>query len=526
MKAHLLFQDQDFDFEASLPPQHEALIQDLELKTLLGAMAAGDAFLLETCARVVVAGLDEPEPIAFRQRVLADCITNPDVVRTVYAISVAALEDRRGLWGFSSRYPRSILSAAVQQLELQVGRLKQLRRLADDNVDRFTSKGLLTLFHTLQDQLDDAYLQAIDGHLKRLRFQDGELMSAQLDRDNNGVEYVLRSTGSAKSGWRQRFGLAPRSSYSFTIAPRDEAGADFLSGLVNRGINLAADAAAQSSDHITSYFRMLRAEMGFYIGCLNLRDQLAAKGESLTFPEPVRWKEPLVFSASGLRDPCLALRHEGPIVGNDIQADGKSLVVVTGANSGGKSTFLRSVGLAHLMMQCGMFVDAEAFRAAVTNRVFTHFIREEDEAMTSGRLDEELRRMSEIADSIGPHCLMLFNESFASTNEREGSEIARQVVRALLDAGVRVFFVTHQFDFAESVQQLHSTSTLFLRAERNSDGTRSYKLIVADPLPTSFGEDLYRQLGGWLEEDRRLPVSSLDGLVSPAATGTGGEQEV
>ena len=62
--------------------------------------------------------------------------------------------------------------------------------------------------------------------------------------------------------------------------------------------------------------------------------------------------------------------------------------------------------------------------------------------MTSGRLDEELRRMSAIADQIGPHCLMLFNESFAGTNERERSEIGRQVVSALLDAGITVFFVT------------------------------------------------------------------------------------
>ena len=75
--------------------------------------------------------------------------------------------------------------------------------------------------------------------------------------------------------------------------------------------------------------------------------------------------------------------------------------------------------------------------------------------MTSGRLDEELSRMSAIADQIGPHCLMLFNESFAGTNEREGSEIGHQVVRALLDAQVRVFFVTHRFDFAERFRRQH-----------------------------------------------------------------------
>ena len=87
----------------------------------------------------------------------------------------------------------------------------------------------------------------------------------------------------------------------------------------------------------------------------------------------------------------------------------------------GKSTFLRSAGLAQLMMQCGMFVTARSLQASVCQGIFTHFIREEDPAMISGRLDEELTRMSTIADQISPHCLILFNESFAAPNEREGS---------------------------------------------------------------------------------------------------------
>ena len=81
---------------------------------------------------------------------------------------------------------------------------------------------------------------------------------------------------------------------------------------------------------------------------------------------------------------------------------GRQLVIITGANSGGKSTFLRSVGVAQLMMQCGLFVTARSYQANVTRGIFTHFIREEDSGMTSGRLDDELRRMSAIAGQIRP----------------------------------------------------------------------------------------------------------------------------
>ena len=170
--------------------------------------------------------------------------------------------------------------------------------------------------------------------------------------------------------------------------------------------------------------------------------------------------------------------------------------MITGANQGGKSTFLRSVGLAQLMMQAGMFVAAESFTASVSAGVFTHFKREEDAAMEKGKLDEELARMSAITSQIRPGCLLLYNESFASTNEREGSEIARQVIRALTEAGIRIVFVTHMYDLAGRYYAEQDPGTLFLRAERQPDGHRTFRLLPGEPLPTSYGEDLYREVFG------------------------------
>ncbi|MGH7778015.1 MAG: MutS-related protein [Candidatus Dormibacterales bacterium] len=502
MKAHLLHRDRDFDLEAEPPANHEDLAQDLDLATLLEAMAQGDGFLFEISLKVLMASLDEPQEILYRQAVLADCLAEPEVVRQMYALAVAALGDRRGIWGFTSQYPSSILSAAVTLLEASVGRLKELRGLADEHGGKFRSPGMAALFRTLQQELDDEYFETVRGHLRHLRFRNGVVISAQLDRDNSGIDFVLRSGGDVRSPWRERLGIVPRTSYSFTIPPRDEAGSQALMELSGRGINLVANAAAQSADHISSYFSMLRAELGFYVGCLNLRDELAAKGVPTAFPEPAP-PVALELSTADLREVGLALRSEGEVVGNDVEGGGLPLIIVTGANSGGKSTFLRSLGVAQLMMQSGMIVAARSYRASCVRGLFTHFIREEDQTMTSGRLDEELSRMSAIADAVGPGCLVLFNESFAATNEREGSEIGRQVVRALLEAGIRVIFVTHHFDLAERFRRQMAGSTLFLRADREPDGRRTYKLRVGDPLSTSFGGDIYRRIGGWLEgEDR------------------------
>ena len=140
--------------------------------------------------------------------------------------------------------------------------------------------------------------------------------------------------------------------------------------------------------------------------------------------------------------------------------------------------------------------------------------------MTSGRLDDELRRMSIIADRAGPHCLLLLNESFAGTNEREGSEIGGQIVRALLDTQVRVFFVTHNHELADRFRRQQAATTLFLRAGRQHDGLRDYRLTAGDPLPASFGKDLYYRLGGWLEEDgARAPAAAEAVPDGPAPPG-------
>jgi DNA mismatch repair ATPase MutS len=141
-----------------------------------------------------------------------------------------------------------------------------------------------------------------------------------------------------------------------------------------------------------------------------------------------------------------------------------------------------------------MFVPAESFRASLCSGVFTHFKREEDASMGSGKLDEELSRMSRIVDNMTPHGIALFNESFASTNEREGSEIAREIVRALLEMRITVFYVTHMFDLAMSFHMTKAETSLFLRAERLAYGERTFRLIAGEPLPTSFGEDLYRKI--------------------------------
>ncbi len=496
IKVFLLHPDQDFDLSSPLPPLIDDVIRDIGLPILFEAMAQGDEFVLQVVRQVVLSSLTEITPILYRQDILKDCIQHPDVVRQLYQIPLAFLERKRKRWLWISSFrasPSSLLSGARELLEISLDLLRRLRQIADQHIPTFTSLGFRRFFTMIQHELDDEYLAQVEQHIQQLRFPRGVLLRAQLGKGNEGNDYVLCRPNNVGRNWLQRLFTAHTPVYSYTLHPRDDAGFQVLGELRDQGLARTASVVAQAAAHIEHFFEVLQRELAFYIGCLNLYRQLTQLDQPVTFPQLAPADE-RYCSCIGLYDVALALTMKTSVIGNDIAADGKSLLIITGPNRGGKTVFLRSLGQAQMMMQCGMFVPAAAFRANLVSALFTHFRREEDKTMVKGKFEEELARMSTIVDHLTPNAMLLLNEAFAATNEREGSEIAGQIVRALLDKKIKIYCVTHLFEFTRSF--IGKDNVLFLRAERLPDGRRTFKIKEGIPLETSYGADLYRKIFG------------------------------
>lgn len=492
MRVRLLCPDRDFDPAAEPPATSDTLVDDLGLRLLFGAMSGGDPYLDDVARRVVLTGTDDPDLIEYRLDILDDCLREPGIIRDLYAIAVDAMERQRSVWGWSTRFADTLVQRSVDILGLLLESLRRVRAIAASGRATVRSDGLRRLFEVLEAELDEPFIVRASEHLRLLRRRDVVIVSASLGDGLRPTGFVLRRRVAPRT-WRERLRLPAPGEYRYELAPRDEAGAQLLGDLRKRGLAVAADALAQSSDHVVSFFAQLRAELAFYVGCLNARDALVARGQPTCRPEPLPVARREVRFA-GLYDPCLSLASAARAVGNDLAGEDVRLVVVTGANRGGKSTFLRSLGIAQLMMQAGMFVPADSFRAPVRTGVFTHFRREEDASLRSGKLDDELGRLSALVDGVRSGALVLLNESFASTNEREGAEIGQQVITALLDSGVTVGLVTHVFELASVLLARSEPGARFLRAERLADGTRTYRVVDGEPLPTSHGGDLYRRV--------------------------------
>ena len=127
-------------------------------------------------------------------------------------------------------------------------------------------------------------------------------------------------------------------------------------------------------------------------------------------------------------------------------------ILVTGKNNSGKTVYLRSVGTAVLLAQCGLPVPCTSATISVRNRIFTTFAAAEGELIplsSAGRFEEEVVVLSQIIDSIVPSSLLLMNETFQTTAYDEGAEGMYHILNYLAANGCGFIFVTHLLKLKE-----------------------------------------------------------------------------
>ena len=220
----------------------------------------------------------------------------------------------------------------------------------------------------------------------------------------------------------------------------------------------------------------LDMEFQFYLSYLELIEPLQAAGLQFTLPTVSADRKDL--EASGVFDLALALklvpRHE-PVVPNDVSMSGtERVIVVTGPNSGGKTTLARAFGQMHYLAAIGLPVPASTARLFLADRVCTHFEREEDVATLRGKFEDELFRIRGMLEEATADSVIVINEAFGSTTSRDAVLVGTAVMERILELDAPCIFVTFVDELAALGDSVVSMMSL---VDPDDPAIRTYRVV-------------------------------------------------
>jgi DNA mismatch repair protein MutS len=252
----------------------------------------------------------------------------------------------------------------------------------------------------------------------------------------------------------------------------------------------------------------LESEFAFFLGATALIQKLQNLGVAMCKPV-LNALEDREDHFEGLTNVLLALRFEkngetdlgNKIVGNDVHFDDTGRIfILTGPNSGGKTTFIQAVGLVHVLCQAGFHVPAKTASISPIDSIYTHFPVEEKSESVTGRLGEEAGRLNALFHKANQHSLVLLNESLSSTSPGEGVYLARDILKAFRHLGVRAIFATHMHELADvdainqnSEGSSDLASLVSVTKDDGNEHKRTYRIERTASKGISYASDVARK---------------------------------
>jgi hypothetical protein len=341
----------------------------------------------------------------------------------------------------------------------------------------------------------------LKGCVASASFKASEAEGTRIARDLRALRYVVRIKGlrvqvCAYAGEEdfgaeilstfQTFRQGAAREYDFTLDTSLP-----LNNIEGRIVDLVADIhaplfsalrthALSQRDCMDPAVRQFDREIQFYVSYLDYIARLEGRGLSFCLPA-VDLNAGTIFAVSTF-DLALAsefaARREAPVVNDFHLVDPERMIVVSGPNQGGKTTFARTFGQLHHLASLGLPVPGASARLALTDQILTHFERVERMASLRGKLQDDLIRIHAILAKAMPRSLLIVNELFSSTSLEDAIDLSLAVARQIIDLDALCVWVT----FIEEVAVLGPQAVSMESNTAPEDSTvRTFKITRRPP---------------------------------------------